>query len=476
MTTIGLLSFILTACGQVVKDYDPQKQRTDHFQYFKPAEAHLFAGDCMPYWHNDTFYVYWLLDEGHHAGLNGYGGHQWALSTSKDLIHWKHYPVALGIDEDWEKSICTGSVIAEGNQFYAFYSTRFIEADGNRTEQLSYAISQDAGVTYTKQKPNPFYQPPADCVRSDFRDPKVFKDKEGRFHLFISGYKKEPVLEGQGGYLAHLVSSDLKNWEETTPPLTGQASSPECSDYFEWNGWYYLMFSIYSDTYYLKSKQPYGPWEYPDQQPFIEQWANVYKTAPFHNGRRIAVAFLPGKREGKDNDGELFGGNILLREVIQKEDGSLSTAFLPETLPEMKQIPLPPTEAITIDASNGFDLASISGLPDNYRISMEITPEGNYDELGLFLKAADKWKKGYKIALNANKGTLLLHNTSIEALRNLNKPILIDVIVKDDIIDVNINNERSIINRLSEQKGNNLFFYVKNGKAAFRNLKIYQIQ
>lgn len=130
-TFLITLSYLcsLSSFSQVAKDYNPTKQRTTGMQYFQPIESNLFAGDCMPFYHNGTFYLYWLLDEGHHAALDGLGGHQWALSTSTDLINWKHYPVALGIDEDWEKSICTGSVIADGDKIYAFYSTR-VKEDG----------------------------------------------------------------------------------------------------------------------------------------------------------------------------------------------------------------------------------------------------------------------------------------------------------------------------------------------------------
>ena len=92
-------------------NYNPALQPTNQIQYFKPVEKDLFVGDCIPFSYNGTFYLYWLIDKGHHSALNGLGGHQWALSTSKDLINWKHYPIALGIDEEWEKSICTGSLI-----------------------------------------------------------------------------------------------------------------------------------------------------------------------------------------------------------------------------------------------------------------------------------------------------------------------------------------------------------------------------
>lgn len=484
------LSFIcsLSSFSQVAKDYDPAKQRTTGIQYFQPIEPNLFAGDCMPFYHNGTFYLYWLLDEGHHAALDGLGGHQWALSTSTDLINWKHYPVALGIDEDWEKSICTGSVIADGDKIYAFYSTR-VKEEGQVHEQLSYAISTDGGFSFKKQQPNPFYYAPKECVSRDFRDPRAFKDKDGVFHLFISGYEKDPILDGQGGYLVHLTSKDLKNWTETTSPLKGQWGVPECPDYFKWNDWYYLLYSVGGDTHYLKSKHPYGPWEYPRFQPMVERWGNVAKTAEFKNGRRIAVSYMNCKRDNKDSDGPIWGGSIVLRELSQAKDGTLTMGYLPEVSPAMSLVSTPAITlaatsdnhtsvskgVLTINASNGIDMATMKNLPRQYRITMTIEPKGNYDELGLFFRATDKHKKGYKLALNPNKQHVSLFETQIEGVENLRKPVTLNIVVMDDIIDAYINNERCIINRLAEQKGENLFFFIKNGQAEFKNIKLYSI-
>lgn len=479
--------FTLGATAQVVRDYNPAIQKTSHIQYFKPAEEHLFTGDCMPYFCNGTFYLYWLLDEGHHAGLGGLGGHQWALSTSTDLKTWKHYPVAVGIDEEWEKSICTGSVIFDNNKFYAFYSTRVKENDKVH-EQLSYAISTDGGKKYVKQKPNPFYYAPEECVSREFRDPKAFKDKDGLFHLFISGYKKDPELSGFGGYLVHLTSKDLKNWKETESPLTGQVATPECSDYFKWNDWYYLLYSIGGDTYYVKSQQPYGPWEYPTTQTFVETWASVYKTAEFKDSRRIAVAYMPYRKDNKDNEGSIWGGNALLRETFQKPDGTLYTKFLDEVLPAMKPIPTPDIQvpasnknvsvsngSLIINSPNGTHTALLPELPENYRITMEIEPNGNYDELGLFVRATDKEKKGYKLELNANKESIFIYNTGINGVKGLREPLILDVIVNGEFIDVCLNNERCIVNRLPEQKGKNIFFFLKNGHAVIKNIKVQEI-
>lgn len=484
---ITSLFLTFSATAQVVKDYNPDKQKTSHIQYFKPVEEHLFTGDCMPYYHNGTFYLYWLLDEGHHAGLGGLGGHQWALSTSTDLKNWKHYPVAVGIDEEWEKSICTGSVIADKDKFYAFYSTRVKENDRVH-EQLSYAISTDGGKTYVKQKPNPFYYAPEECVSRDFRDPKVFKGEDGMFHLFISGYKKDPELSGFGGYLVHLTSKDMKDWKESESPLTGQVATPECSDYFKWNDWYYLLYSINGDTYYVKSRQPYGPWEYPTTQAFVETWASVYKTTDFKDGRRIAVAYMPYRKDNKDNETSIWGGNALLRETYQLPDGTLYTKFLQEVLPAMKPVSTPRIQSgasgnavsisenyIKIDSSDGTHTASMTGLPENYRITMRIEPDGNYDELGLFVRATDKEKKGYKLELNANKESIFIHNTGINGVKGLRNPLTLDVIVKGEFIDVCLNSERCIINRLPEQKGKELFFFLKNGKAVIKDITVQEI-
>jgi len=128
--------------------YDPAIQSTKNLQYWRP-EGNLFVGDCMPFYKDGRFSMYWLLDSAHHASLGGLGGHQWALSTTTDLKNWKQEPIVLGIDEQWEKSICTGSVVYYKGKYYAFYATRLIN-DGKINEQLSYAISKD-GIHFAQE-------------------------------------------------------------------------------------------------------------------------------------------------------------------------------------------------------------------------------------------------------------------------------------------------------------------------------------
>lgn len=491
MKNIILVSFlfcVFSLSAQVAEDYAPNRQRTTNLQFFKPVEEHLFSGDGMPYFHDGTFYLYWLLDEGHHSGLGGLGGHQWALSTSTDLINWKHYPVALGINnEDWEKSICTGSVIAEKDEIYAFYATRVKE--GERVhEQLSYAISKDGGITFEKQQPNPFYIAPEECVSRDFRDPKVFKDEQGKFHLFISGYLKEESLPGYGGYLVHLISDDLKNWVETDSPLKGQRATPECSDYFKWNDWYYLVYSVNGSTQYLKSKEPYGPWEYPDSQALSEYWAVVYKTAAFKDNRRIAVAYTPCRKDNKNAGERIWGGNIAFRELVQQKDGSLGICFLREVLPEMHPIEVPKVEVLSKDnvssdkgiiemnAMGALSIISLPNLPQNYKISIELEPNGNYDELGFFVRTKEYKGSGYKIGINPSNNSVSLNEISINAVKDLTESCTVEILVWGEFIDLCINGKRCLLNRMPEyDKDQDFLIFLKNGKMNIKNIELFEI-
>lgn len=492
---IVLLGLAFSSKSQLGARYDPAVQPTTGMQYFKPV-GNLFVGDCMPFFQNGTYYLYWLLDSAHHKSLNGLGGHQWALSTSKDLKIWKQYPLVLGIDEPWEKSICTGSIVLYKEKYYAFYATRLI--NGNPTskqieaaahgiwsfvnEQLSYAISDD-GIHFDKQKPNPFYTSAPGYSKRNFRDPKVFVDKSGEFHLFVSSEQEDPVLSHAAGCLVHLTSKDLKNWKILDPILTGQPSVPECPDYFYWKGWYYLVYSDNSNTSYVKSKNSYGPWEAPRYQALDEGWSNVVKTAEFLNNRRIAASWVPSRLDNQDNNHEIFGGNLLFREIVQESDGTLDTRFPEEMIPETgnalpnkihldTQAKSVNKNSVSINSPGGVGAAHVEDVPLNCRITMEIEPVGTNEEYGLYLRTNEHAQGGYRLNFSANKKTVSLGNTTIEAVDGLNKPIRVDIVMKDGIIDAEIDHRRTVINRTYEQNGTFAWFYAKHGKVNFKSINI----
>ncbi len=227
-------------------------------QYFKPPTPY-FVGDPMPFYHDGVFHLYYLQDENHHQALGGLGGHQWAHASTTDLVHWDHHPLAIPITEDWEGSICTGSVFFNEGVFYGFHAVR----KPDYTQHLCLAVSQD-GIHFRKVEPRPFASPGDDFNPLDYRDPCIFQDPDsGEFQMLVTASLKHPPLQQRGGCLMRLSSSDLNSWNVREPFLfasgdPGNPSVPECPDFFFWNGWYYLLFSLNGMAHYRMSRKANG--------------------------------------------------------------------------------------------------------------------------------------------------------------------------------------------------------------------------
>ncbi len=453
-------------------------------QYWKPRGFNTNVGDCMPFYHDGVFHLFYLFDRRHHRSKWGYGAHQWAHASSTDLINWTHHPLAIPITEEFEGSICTGSVIFYQGTYYAFYATR----EPNIGEYISLATSSDC-INFKKTTPNPLLSPEPPYRKGHYRDPNVFCDDQGFFHMLVTAELELPDLAGRGGCLAHLISSDLVNWELKEPfIIPGQIGQPECSDYFKWGEWYYLIFSIGGIAHYRMSKEPFGPWIKPKIETFDGQYARVLKTSAFNDGRRIGVAFLPGNG---------YGGNILFREIVQLDNGLLGTKFLDEMMPlssdplelQFKALTggiLRDNENVIIDAVNGLGVGAFIDVPKNILIKVSITPKNSSSDFGLCIRGSGNYQEGYEIRFDPSHQKVGLYkpdgrpidendSSSIYAVEGLNQPIDLIVIAKDDIVDICINSQRTLVNRVKEIDGDMLFFFAKDDKVIFSSIEIRSI-
>jgi hypothetical protein len=406
------------------------------------------------------------------------GGHQWAHASTTDLVHWQHHPLALPIDQEQERSICTGSVFYHAGQYHAFYATRLPDW----RQVLSRAVSDD-GIHFTKVQPNPFFTPPPGYSPLHFRDPFVFADEDGGFHMLVSAQREDGPLPGYGGCLAHLVSPDLQQWQMVEPLLApGFDDVPECADLFAWNGWYYLLFSNRLVTRYRMARSPLGPWLRPPSDVLDAPLARVMKTAAFGSQRRIGAAWL-GTRTGDSDTGKLqWGGNLLLRELVQMPDGALRTRFPAEVLPPRGAAqPLAPTpvtpdacwegDALRLSAWQGLAAAAAGGVPQDVRIQLEVTPQPGSAVFGLRLRATD-FAHGYDLALLAHERSVRLNDQAIQAVDGLDRPYRVGIVANGDILDVCIDGRRCISDRCPERRGDQLYFYAQNAEVAIRSVTV----
>lgn len=285
-------------------------------QYWAPRGFNTHVGDCMPFFHAGRFHLFYLFDRHNGRSKWGLGAHQWAHVSTTDLVNWDHHPLAIALTEESEGSTCTGSVFFHGGIYHAFYSVRM--ADGSASP-LCAATSQDC-IHFVKHSPFAYLTTPYKAQPA--RDPVVFREEStGLFHLLATTSLTHPAMSDRGGCLAHLVSPDLRQWEQREPFIvTGYPGEPECPDYFHWRGWYYLIFSHEGIAHYRMSRHPLGPWQTPTVDTFDGPEAMVMKTAAFTGDRRIGAAFVPAARE-------VYAGKLILREIIQNLDGTLRTEW-----------------------------------------------------------------------------------------------------------------------------------------------------
>lgn len=467
-------------------------------QYWKPQAAHQFVGDCMPFFHDGTFHLFYLLDEEHHRSRNGFGAHQWANATTTDLRHWQHHPLAIPTGDatafDY-LSICTGSTIFHDGVYHAFYATRRVAQDGTRGEHLCHATSTD-GVHFIKDAANPIASPLPPYDIHNFRDPCVFRDDTGQFHMLVTACESQPQAAGRGGCLAHFVSSDLSTWEMRGPFLAGRPGrpghgvAPECPDYFTWNGWHYLIWTDPSHaTTYRMARDLAGPWLTPATPLLGTPMERVYKTAAFTGDRRIAVSFLASLADNRDAGRWEYAGNAIFREIIQQADGTLGLTWPAEMIPAT-DAPLPTLArldgAAALEAGGTISIAhaqpiTLTGLPRNARITLQVIPGPGAATFGLHLRGASAGEPGYLVRCAAGEGTIAcfaaadartLDNRVIAGITGLDLPFTLDIVLHDDIIDICVDGRACLCTRLPELHGDHLGFFANMGEVRFENVQV----
>ena len=465
---------------------EPHRQTEENIGlHWMPAGHNTGVGDCMPFFHNGEYHLYYLFDRRGHASKWGLGAHQWAHASSSNLIEWTHHPMAVPVTEEWEASICTGSVFFDRGTYYCFYSVR----DNERGPAPLQRSASPDGIRFEKEKGgmNVYLKDPYDPAPA--RDPCVFRDKTGLFHMLVTTQLKKPVMARRRGVLAHLSSPDLKNWRQEEPfILPGYIDQPECSDYFESGGWYYLIFSNHGVARYLKSRDPFGPWEKPEANVFDGPLSGVMKTAEFAGGRRIGAAFLRRER---------YGGNLILREIRQTEDGDLRTRFVSELLPRADTVVpaelLPLTDGIETRGGNSVAVGNSQGFAAcevntaglrNYYLRVEVEAAAGCASCGVCVRAAPGYESGMELRIEPARGKFGWRPAAScdweefeqQALYNvgeIGKPFSLEVIVNDDILDVCVAESRTLIARCDANAvDDGLFLFAHFGSAYFRNLEL----
>jgi fructan beta-fructosidase len=141
---------------------------------------------------------------------NKWGHMSWGHATSKDLVHWKHLPIAIPekIDKDttwifsgcavWDKDNSSGFCQKRGC-IVAVYTA---DQPNLKKESQFVAYSNDGGMTYTSYTGNPVI----DLQKKNFRDPNVTWNEELKKWVMVVALPTD--------YKVRFYASDnLKEWQ-----------------------------------------------------------------------------------------------------------------------------------------------------------------------------------------------------------------------------------------------------------------------
>ena len=174
---------------------------TSNREEYRPAFHHtpLYG------WMNDPNGMFYKDGRWHlYYQYNPYGSKwqnmTWGHSSSSDLVHWNHEPVA--ITPDGLGTIFSGSCVVDHDGTAGFGKDAVIAlyTSAGTSQMQSLAASTDNGTTFQKYVSNPVLTLP-----SEARDPNMFfNEATGEWNLILAhALEKEMLL---------FTSPDLKTW------------------------------------------------------------------------------------------------------------------------------------------------------------------------------------------------------------------------------------------------------------------------
>ncbi len=450
-------------------------------QYWKPR-GKAYAGDCMVTCKDGEFHVFYLYDRQHHGAKWGLGAHQYGHFSSTDLKHWTHHPLAVPLDRQWECAMGTGNVIYNENdqKWYAFYTDcgsriQFVDKP-QRGAWLFRSVSAD-GIHFTKD-----FKPVLPGFDSDI----FYVPQTRTFHLIAEGGR------------THYQSGDLERWTEVPDSEFRKTAQRDnlsriCPDTLAWNGWHY--FTTGSSRIY-KSRQPWGPWNEIPKNTFDGLFYT--KMHEFKDHRALAAGWVafPG-----------WGGNIVVRELVQSPNGDLGLKFVPEMMPACG----PPLTlkmaarrgdvrgdfaALRVCAGQKLAYAAVDKVPHDSRIRFTVRPGRGVEAFGVCLCGAGDYQAGSELAfrpaanhvqfahpheggLGQKQPVVTVMASDLGALppvEGLDEPFTLDILIKDRILDVCIGNRRTFIARRADPGGQRLFFFAQGGEVVFEQIDVRPLE
>ena len=368
---------------------------------------HARVGDVIPFFDDGQWKPFYLKNWNPYWGQDKRYG--WHMLHTQDHLHFTEEPTGiLG---------GTGSVIKVEGVYHLFYCT--FEQNPQR-QYVCHATSTD-GQTWNTLPEDTFTPDESIYLPTDWRDPHVlWMEEEKCWWMVLCAQHVGPTA--RRGCVGLCKSTDLRHWQCCEPLYAPNASMSayECPDLFFWNGWWYLVFSQFTDrfaTMYRMSRDPHGPWIRPDVDDFDGRAFYAAKTGT-DGKHRLLYGWVPSKTQnhygfepndypGYDYNTWDWGGSLVVHELEQQQDGTLTVRPLPvlrDALPisnELRWKELNGTwqksdDALHCAAPFGYaEMLSDNEVPQTCLMAFDFTFAPGTERIGIAAQVDDSFAKGY---------------------------------------------------------------------------------
>jgi beta-fructofuranosidase len=469
--------------------------------FYRPGDG--VAADFIPFYWEGSYHLFYLKDY-RNPGSHGEGT-PWFHLVTKDFLQFEDWGEALprGGVEDQDLYVFTGCVFAETlnldkPKFHIFYTGHnpHFQEKGKPIQAVMHAVSSNLR-TWEKDSDFLFFSPITQGYEpDDWRDPFVFwnPDMEEYWMLLAARWQTGPAR--YRGLTAASASKDLVNWEVRQPFWSPDLYfTHECPDLFKMNDWYYLVYSTFSErcvTHYRMSRDLNGPWIAPLNDTFDSRAFYAAKTASDGQSRYI-FGWLP-TRTGENDEGDWnWGGDLVVHEIVQSEDGTLNVR-MPDTIKNAFKEPFPLNHQPILGewkiSENRLQAKSIgrfstvlSGrLPDECLVEASLRFSPETVSAGLLLRTNSELEPHYQVRIEPGAKRMVIDRWP----RPGDQPFMLErplpqlsggmvnmrLLISGSCLVVYADEQVALSCRLYDHAKGELGFFIAEGEAEFLNLTV----
>ena len=458
--------------------------------FYQPQEG--WAGDFIPFYWDGEFHLFYLRDirspRGHLDGV------PWYRVSTRDFVDFTDHGLVLAPGGYDDQDLCcyTGCVFYGEGKFHMYYEgmNPRMRSHGRPEQGFIHAVSDD--LQHWEKLPGCFFSPEG-YEDHDWRDPFVFyEESDGLYHMALAARRSEGP-KTRRGVTAHLISSDLYNWEVIEPFWEPNSYyTHECPDMFKIGPWYYMIFSEFTDTCrtrYVMSRSINGPWISPADDVFDTR--AYYAAKSWSDGKkRYLFGWNPTRADNNDAKDFQWGGNLVVHELYQKEDGALATREPPSIAAAWgngRPLAFSGSDHKTIDCIDGMKTEfADEKLPLTFRFEADVAFTAGTRAFGLMLRADKTEDTSYGFIFTPSQNRLHFdalpephwNNMRTRGLDRImpmkaGHKMRLSIVADDTMATMYVDDQVAFTTRMYNYHGDGLALYVQHGSVTFENIRVW---